>query len=320
MNGKVACNSISSFLGGSLSMKLIFSVVFCITFFAMAFRSEAQEFREGKVSREGFDLYYRITGSGAPIAILSGGPGIDCDYLQPVAREIAKTNQAILIELRGTGRSIPSSINAETVNLKLYLSDLEAVRNQLKIDRWTLLGHSAGGMLAMHYAIVYSEQVDRLVLVGPGAVATRFMNSQNDNVMMRLLPSERKELQNPNLSFGEAVRITMPGNFFDRAKAAEMAAKFNPESIHPEVTKIMIRELMPPDGDIRPGLRGFTRQVLVVTGRQDPLDPGVQYETHLAFPNSTLELIPRCGHFPWIEQPEEFFRILHEFLNTTTAH
>jgi proline iminopeptidase len=238
----------------------------------------------------------------------------------PVAQEVAKTDQAILIELRGTGRSIPSSINADTVNLKLYLSDFEAVRNHLKINRWTLLGHSAGGMFAMQYTIAHPEQVDRLVLVGSGAVATRFMNSQNDNVMMRLLPNERKELQNPNLSFGEAVRITMPGNFFDRVKAAEMAAKFNPESIHPEVTKIMIRELMPPDGDIRPGLRGFTRQVLVVTGRQDPLDPGVQYETHLAFKNSNLELIPRCGHFPWIEQPEEFFRILHEFLNTKAPH
>jgi len=301
-------------------MKLIFSVAPCIILFAMVGILEAQEFREGKVAREGFDLYYRIGGTGGPVAMLSGGPGIDCDYLMPVAQEVARTNQAILIELRGTGRSIPPSINADTVNLKLCLSDLEALRNQLKIDRWTLLGHSAGAMFAMHYAIVHPEQVDRLVLVGPGAVATRFMNSQNDNVMMRLLPDERKALQNPNLSFGEAVRITIPGNFFDRAKAAEMAAKFNPESIHPEVTKILFGELMPPNGDIRPGLRGFTRPVLVVTGRQDPLDPGVQYETHLTFKNSTLELIPRCGHFPWIEQPEEFYRIMREFLNTTAAH
>ncbi len=301
-------------------MKSFFLVASCITLFSMACILEAQDFREGKVAREGFDLHYRIGGTGAPVAILSGGPGIDCDYLMPVAQEIARTNQAILIELRGTGRSIPPAINADTINLKLYLSDLDALRNQLKIDRWTLLGHSAGGMFAMHYAMAHPEQVDRLVLVGSGAVATRFMKSHSDNAMMRLLPNERKELQNPNLSFGEAVRISLPGSFFDRAKALEMAAKLNPEIIHEEVTKLLTRELMPPDGDIRPGLRSFTHQVLVVTGRQDPADPGIQYETHLTFKNSTLELIPRCGHFPWIEQPEEFYRIVHEFLNTTATH
>ena len=300
-------------------MKQIFLIASCIALFSMTCILMAQDFVEGKVTREGFDLYYRTGGVGAPVAILSGGPGIDCDYMKPVAQEIAKTNQAILIELRGTGHSIPPAINTETVNLRLYLSDLDAVRNRLKIDRWTLLGHSAGGLFAMHYAIAHPEHVDRLVLVGSGAVATRFMKSQSDNVMMRLLPNERRELQNPNLSFGEAVRISMPGSFFDRAKADEMAAKFNPESIHQEVHKLLIKELMPPDGDIRQGLRSFKRQVLVVTGRQDPLDPGVQYETHLAFKNSNLELISRCGHFPWIEQPEEFFRIVHSFLATTAA-
>jgi len=300
-------------------MNLKLTVWSFIALFAITCTVAAQDCREGKVTRDGFDLYYRIYGSGAPVVILSGGPGIDCDYMMPVADEVAKTNQAILIELRGTGRSLPNAVNAETVNLKMYIADLDAVRNQLKIDRWTLLGHSAGAMFAMHYAIAHPEHVDKLVLVGPGAIVTRFMNSQMDNSMMRLLPEERKELENPNLSFGEAVRISLPGSFFDRSKAAEMAAGFKPESIHQDVMNILFKELFPPDGDLRPALRGFMRPVLVVTGRQDPLDPGVQYETHLALKNSTLELIPRCGHFPWIEQPDEFYRIVHEFLNKSAA-
>jgi proline iminopeptidase len=290
-----------------------FLVMLCI--FTVVLSTDAQNGREGKVPREGFDLFYREYGSGAPLVVLSGGPGFDCDYMMPVAAEISKTNRAILIELRGTGRSLPKSINPDTVNLKAYLSDLEALRTHLKLDRWTLLGHSAGGMLSMHYAAAYPEHVDRLVLAGPGPIATQFADAQGDNAMMRMLPEEKEELRNPNLSRAEAIRIALPGSFFDRSKALQMAKEFNPESFHEEVSDILLRELMPPKGDLRPDLRDFNRPVLIVAGRQDPLDPVAQYETHLALRNSTLRFIPRCGHFPWIEQPDEFFRVVHEFLN-----
>ena len=76
------------------------------------------------------------------MVILSGGPGFDYDYILPVATEISKTNWAIPIELRGTGRSLPKTINPETINPKAYLSDLQALRTHLQLDRWTLLGHS----------------------------------------------------------------------------------------------------------------------------------------------------------------------------------
>jgi proline iminopeptidase len=290
-----------------------FLVMLCI--FTVVLSTDAQNGREGKVPREGFDLFYREYGSGAPLVVLSGGPGFDCDYMMPVAAEISKTNRAILIELRGTGRSLPKSINPDTVNLKAYLSDLEALRTHLKLDRWTLLGHSAGGMLSMHYAAAYPEHVDRLVLAGPGPIATQFADAQGDNAMMRMLPEEKEELRNPNLSRAEAIRIALPGSFFDRSKALQMAKEFNPESFHEEVSDILLRELMPPKGGLRPDLRDFNRPVLIVAGRQDPLDPVAQYETHLALRNSTLRFIPRCGHFPWIEQPDEFFRVVHEFLN-----
>jgi proline iminopeptidase len=286
---------------------------------AITLAAAAQDAREDKVPRDGFDLYYRIYVSGSPLVILSGGPGFDCDYMLPVARELSKTNQVILVELRGTGRSIPSAINAQTINLRVYIADLDAVRNHLKINRWTLLGHSAGAMLAMHYAAAHLEHVDRLVLVGSPPIVTRSIVAQGDNTRMRLLPDELRELENPNLSRAEGIRIALPGSFFDRSKAAEMAAAFKPDSLHQEVMALMLKELLPPDGDLRPALHGFRRPVLVVTGRQDPLDPGMQYETHLALKNSTLELIPRCGHFPWLEQPNEFYRIVNEFLRKPAA-
>src|SRR5579859_3452457 len=93
---------------------------------------------EGKIARDGFFLHYRVYGEGFPLLVLSGGPGLDCDYMEPVARELVSSNMAILVELRGTGRSCPPEINSQTVNYKLYLADLEALRQHLALDRWTL--------------------------------------------------------------------------------------------------------------------------------------------------------------------------------------
>jgi proline iminopeptidase len=238
------------------------SAVWClIGLIAAVLPSSAQEARHEKVQRDGFDLYYRIWGSGPTVAILSGGPGFDCDYMLPVAVEVSKANQVILVELRGTGRSLPSAINADTVNLKTYIADLDAVRDQLKIKCWTLLGHSAGAMLAMHYAAIHRERVDRLVLVGSPPLVASLTAAQGDNARMRLLPDELRELANPSLSRTESIRIALPGSFFDRSKAAEMAAAFKPDSLHQEVMALMLKQLLPPDGDLSPDYSRIWRKV-----------------------------------------------------------
>jgi proline iminopeptidase len=286
----------------------------CTLLILVSAATQAADFQDDKVHREGFELYYRHAGAGAPVVILSGGPGFDCDYVLPIAHSLAESHHAILVELRGTGRSRPNRIDASTVNLKQYLGDLEALRDHLKIDRWALLGHSAGALLAMHYASHHADRVDRLVLVASGRIVARNETAQLDNILMRLPAEAAERLKQQDVSPEERMRIMIPGFFWDRAKGAQMAAAFRPESQHRDIRDLMAKELLPPDGDLRPALRGFEQPALVITGRQDPLDPGVQYEIHLALKNSTLELIPRAGHFPWIEQPEHFFAVVREFL------
>jgi proline iminopeptidase len=101
------------------------------------------QFQTEKIPRSGFDLYYRSLGTGEPILILSGGPGDACDYMLPVASEVAKHAHAILLEQRGTGRSLTPRIDKSTINLALSLEGFEVLRSHLKVERWTIIGHSA---------------------------------------------------------------------------------------------------------------------------------------------------------------------------------
>lgn len=277
---------------------------------------------EAKIPRDGFDLWYRTYGSGRPVVVLSGGPGLDCDYLEPVAQELARKNQVILVELRGTGRSRPPVIDAETVSVKTVLADLEALRTHLKIDRWTVVGHSAGGSLALFYAAAHPSSIDALVLISSGHVVWEEDNAVTDNALMRLCPGERKQLDEvvqstagtPDERVAARMKLMAPGYFFDRDKAAAMVAAMKPGSFHADTMMLLMRGTLYPGMDLRPALRDFARPALVIAGRQDPVDPKVQYEIHLALKDSTLELVPRCGHFPWIEQPERFYEAVDRLL------
>jgi proline iminopeptidase len=280
----------------------------------------ANEYSEGSIPRDGFRLYYRLLGHGQPILLLSGGPGDDCDYLMPVAQMVGTTGRAILVELRGTGRSIPPQIDSTTVSLPNILDDLEALRVHLGASRWTVLGHSAGAALALYYAAAHPDRVDKLILVDGAPIASRFLDAVDDNIRSRLTPDELARVDSltaANAPTDSITLVQLPAFFFDRHIAAAAADAFRRGELgqdHHEIGRLLAPQMF--NGmDLRPRLKTFSRPVLILNGRQDPVgDARTAYETHLALRASTLVFINRAGHFPWMEQPTEFANALTTFL------
>jgi pimeloyl-ACP methyl ester carboxylesterase len=64
--------------------------------------------------------------------------------------------------------------------------------------------------------------------------------------------------------------------------------------------------------DLRAGLEKVKAPVLVMHGKQDPLESAD--EVHETFPGSKLEWIENAGHFPWLEQPDRVYAVLGGFL------
>jgi proline iminopeptidase len=281
---------------------------------------DKNQFQTEKISRDGFDLYYRSLGTGEPVLILSGGPGDDCDYLLPVASGVAKYAHAILLEQRGTGRSLPPHLDKNTINLALYLEDFEALRAHLNVQRWTVIGHSAGGILAMDYAAAYPERVDKLILMDTAPVAFEYLTAFEDNILARLSLEERNRLaalekaDSPQ-SRTEAAKLEAKGLFFDRTIGEQLAGELG-NAWHADVGHLLGSEITAPGYDLRPRLKDFDRPVLVLNGRQDPMDPLMAYETSAAFRHATLKFIDRAGHFPWFDQPNEFDKALEDFLRS----
>jgi proline iminopeptidase len=272
-------------------------------------------------------IYYRAQGAGAPVVLLSGGPGFDVDYMMPVA-DFLPGRQKILLEQRGTGRSRQAKINPEDFTLRAVVQDLESLRESLKQERLFLVGHSWGGMLAMAYAAAHPDRVDRLILIDSGGPTLEFASWFSDNIHARLRPEDEAAQQywrdaakrgvSPDKAAIEDVRAIVPGYFFDRAKALAFAAQLTEASYHTDVNRALFTDLSK-TYDVRAGLRAVDRPVLIVHGHQDPIGDKVAEDIHSLLRSSTLVYLDKCGHFPWLEQPDAMRSAVASFLSTSSS-
>ena len=284
--------------------------------------------QDGSFVSAGVQLHYRSAGAGVPAVLLSGGPGFEVDYMTPVGDFLPADYRRILLEQRGTGRSRPATLAPESMTLQTVVADLEALRQHLKQDRLFLVGHSWGGMLAMAYAAAYPDRVDRLILIGSGGPTLEFAQWFEDNITARLRPEDvearsywqaaAKRGVDRDKAALEGVRAITPGYFFDRAKALAFAAQLKDGALHQDVSSLLFADLVK-RYDVRPGLKKLDRPVLVVQGHQDPIGDKTAEDIHTLIPRSTLSYINKAGHFPWLEQPEDFRRSLAMFLAQPTS-
>lgn len=111
-------------------------------------------------------LYWEVSGKkdGNPVVFLHGGPGggtgeKDRQYFDPEAYKI------VLFDQRGAGKSTPSASLEENTTWDL-VSDIEKLREHLKIDKWVVFGGSWGSTLSLAYAQTHPERVKALILRG----------------------------------------------------------------------------------------------------------------------------------------------------------
>ncbi len=114
----------------------------------------------------GHRLYVEESGSadGIPVLFLHGGPGAGCEpwhrcFFDPCRYRI------ILFDQRGCGRSVPHAALTDNTTAHL-ISDMEAIRALLGVERWLLFGGSWGSTLALAYAERHPEPVLGLILRG----------------------------------------------------------------------------------------------------------------------------------------------------------
>ena len=98
--------------------------------------------QEKFIPTEKAELFCKVAGSGKPLIVIHGGAGfLTHDYLLPHLERLSENNLVVFYDQRGLGKST-GELTAESINLKSYVDDIEAIRKSLGAPKVSLLGHS----------------------------------------------------------------------------------------------------------------------------------------------------------------------------------
>lgn len=111
----------------------------------------------------GGKIWYKVSGSGkgVPLVLLHGGPGMSSIYLKAFD-ELGNDRQVVRYDQLGSGKS--DKITDKTLfTIDRFVKELELLRIHLGIEKWHVLGHSWGTIIALEYYRAYPERVSSLI-------------------------------------------------------------------------------------------------------------------------------------------------------------
>ena len=280
--------------------------------------------QERDMPANGTMLHTVTLGSGAPVVVIHGGPGLDHGYLLPGMARLAATNRVILYDQRGVGGS-PAPLDSASITMDNYLADLDGLRVALGMEKLNLVGHSFGGLIALLYAIRYADRVASLVLVNTVEPGKRYGREQADRQRGRRTPADSARIA--ALMAGEGFR-SRDRLVFERLFWLSFRSTFsNPAladrlEIHlAEATakngSTVARLLVGPLGayDYWDDLGSIRARVLIIHGEDDAIPVSMAEDLSRRIPGARLLPVGNAGHFPYIEAPDVVFDAITRFVD-----
>jgi proline iminopeptidase len=268
-------------------------------------------------------LFTRELGAGAPIVVLHGGPEFDHEYLRPELDRLAESFRLVYYDQRGRGRSADGG-RPEDVTLASEIEDVDAVRRRTGHDRVAVLGHSWGGLLAAEYAVRHPERVSHLILLDTAPVSeagawllrehlARVRTAAEIEALEALRASERYRSGALDAD-AEYLRIhfrpTVPPPLLEEL-VGRMRRHFTPETLVKARQidgRLFGETMLAPGYDLLPALHRLEVPTLVLHGSEDFIPVPIAEEIAAAIPGARLEVLPGCGHFTYLERPDEVHR------------
>ncbi len=262
------------------------------------------------------ELYYEEYGSGTPFLLMHGGLGIDHTYFRPALDSLGDIFKLFFYDHRGEGRSGRPLLN--TITFEQLADDANVLREILGYDKIGIIGHSAGGCIALNYAIRHPENISYLILIDT------FPADDYEEEMMTLLQNknptpETIEVLNtpvdPTIEgFRNRLRVLSPLYYYDyNSEMEQIVNKVIDNSIlNPETaakSNILFAKF-----NVSSQLTKINVPTLILVGKEDFICPPSQAQRmHKSIPNSELILFEKCGHYPFNEVADEFFSVLRDW-------
>jgi pimeloyl-ACP methyl ester carboxylesterase len=268
------------------------------------------------------NIHYKELGSGETTFILLHPFGGSTYSWREVMDDFAPYGKVIAYDRPAFGlteRLMPENWIENPYGMKANIEILKSLMDEFKIKKAILVGNSAGGGVAVAFALEYPELVEKLILVDPGVgggIRPHFpewaLPVMWTKQMRHLSPLFTRDYQ-------ETLPSTIERGWFNQSKLTDEI-----KNKHLQVLKIKnwdraFYELTfsPAYPELRPLLPNLTPQTFIIAGQEDRLIRPFYFEAIATeIPNAQLTLIPECGHVPQEECPQQFIDAIQNYLQS----
>lgn len=269
-------------------------------------------------------LFCKVLGKGKPLVVLHGGPGLTQDYLHPYFDRLAENNLVLFYDQRGCGKSIGEG-DEDTITLEAYISDLEAIRSAFNLSKISILGHSWGGFLALNYAIAHPERVEKLILSNSMPASSEDYALFAEEWKKRMAPYQTElEAIQQKAEFAEGdpslvaamYRLIFRTYCHNPDHATYLNLTLTPTAFHSgsNVYAHFNAALFEKSFNLHPSLKTLQIPTLILHGDGDPVPPLTAQNLHNSLENSQFVLMKNCGHFPFVEDPDTYLKLIMHFV------
>ncbi|WP_394248808.1 alpha/beta fold hydrolase [Vibrio profundi] len=261
-------------------------------------------------------MAYLDKGEG-PVLILGHSYLWDSNMWLPQVEHLSQSYRCIVPDLWAHGQSdfAPSA----TRNLKDYAEHILALMDHLKIEEFSIIGLSVGGMWGTELAALAPSRVKSLVLMDtfvglePEVAHAKYFGMLDTISQVKLVPPPIVEAVVP-LFFASDAQTDSP----------ELVSEFTKhlEGIQGEqaVEIARVGKMVFGRRDLIEEVEQFALPVLIAVGQEDKPRPVLEsYLMHDCITGSELVQIPKAGHISNLEQPEFVNQMLSTFLDKVYA-
>jgi pimeloyl-ACP methyl ester carboxylesterase len=286
---------------------------------ARAANGAGEELRE--VVLHGHRVFFRSAGTGPVVVLVHGITSTSATWANALPY-LAERFTVVAPDLLGHGESAKPRGD---YSLGAYASGIRDLLLALGHERATFVGHSLGGGVAMQLAYQFPEQCERLVLVSSGGLGREI------TALLRAASLPGSELVLPLLV---DERLIGAGRFIGRLLGRAGLR------LHTDVGEVLRGHASLSDGEARSAFLHTLRTIvdargqrvdasdrlylaesipfLIMWGERDPIIPVAHGRaTHKLVPGSQLEVFADAGHFPHLDDPLRFVRVLTDFIERT---
>jgi 3-oxoadipate enol-lactonase len=247
----------------------------------------------------GIELYYEIHGDGSPVVLAHGAGGSHLSWWQQIP-QLSQNFRCVTFDHRGFGssRDLPNGPGAEA-----FIDDLRQLLDHLGIERTALVAQSMGGWTSLGFASRYPDRVTALVLCDTTA-----------GIDDARVAAEMKSLQATMQGSLAVVLQRAYSASFPQREPAKCFLYQQISGLNVNVPSNLLAKLSAMRHRVEPIIEKRVPTMLLV-GEEDALTPAKTMELMAPrIPHARFVRVPSAGHSAYFERPEEFNRIVLEFL------